>query len=262
MADNNLVEESRPVVDPFYGKGTYFSDTHRHSEDAKFKADGFLKLFVPLAQRCGWDITSYADVGCGSGDLVRQVSGGLREAGFALSVVRAYDVSPHVTELVADSIEYVHADFCTTKEQVDLVTLFDVFEHVASPVEFLKNVASHTNIIVLHIPLDNSLNNALRDRYRRLLRQPGHLVFLDTVNALNLCSYAGLTVVTYEYTFGFRAPSGHRSLLAKAVFPLRALLSRISPWLLSKTVGGASLLVVARTPVSIQKERWSISRRD
>lgn len=262
MADNNAAEEGRPVVDPFYGKGTYFSDSHRHSEDAKFKAECFLKMFVPLAQRCGWDITSYVDVGCGSGDLVRLVSGGLRDAGFALGVARGYDVSPHVAELEADSIEYIHADFSTTKEHVDLVTLFDVFEHVAGPVEFLKNVASHTNIIALHIPLDNSLNNALRNRYRNLLRQPGHLVFLDATSALNLCSYAGLTVVTYEYTFGFRAPSGHRSLLAKAVFPLRAFLSRISPWLLSKTVGGASLLVVARTPESIQKVHWSISRRD
>jgi len=245
------------AVDPIYGKGDYFADPKRHSEDAEFKAQCFLKLFVPLAQKNGWDIRSYADVGCGSGDLVRLVSGGLREAGFALNIAKGYDVSPHVAELQAEFIEYVHGDFCQADEQVDLVTLFDVFEHVVSPIEFLKNVASHASMVVLHIPLDNSLNNALRDKFRHLLRQPGHLLFMDSAYALSFCSMAGLRVITYEYTFGFRAPSGHRSLLSKIAFPVRLLASRISPWLLSKTVGGASLIVVALTPNGVRNNQWN-----
>ena len=251
--DRNVPDGNKSIIDSPYSKGIYFSDPHRHSEDSQFKAKCFLQVFVPLAKKRGWEISSYVDVGCGSGQLVRLVADGLKDAGFGIAAVKGYDVSPHVSELRAESVEYVHGDFCSTNEQVDLVTLFDVLEHVACPVEFLKSVASRASMIGLNIPLDNTLNNALRDKFRYLLDQPGHLLFLDAVNALNLCSLAGLRVVAYEYAFGFRAPSGHRSLLAKVAFPARMLLSKISPWLLSKTIGGASLLVIARTPENAQR---------
>jgi len=255
LKDNS--ERNGSAVDPIYGGGDYFADPQRHSEDARFKASCFLKLFVPLIQRYGWDIHSYVDVGCGSGDLVRLVSGELREAGSTLDVVKGYDVSAHVAKLQAETIEYVHADFAHSDQHVDLVTLFDVFEHVVSPIDFLKNIASRSSVVALHIPLDNSVNNALRDKFRKLLRQPGHLLFMDSADALNICNLAGLRVITYEYTFGFIAPSGHRSLLAKIAYPIRLLMSRVSPWLMSKTVGGASLLVIALTPIGVRNKRWN-----
>jgi len=240
------------IIDPSYGEGEYFANPHRHTEDARFKAECFLKLFVPLAQKKKWDIRSYADVGCGSGEVARIVSNGLRQAKFMLDVAKGYDVSPHVAQLRSETVQYVCADFCRTDERVDLVTLFDVFEHVIRPVDFLREVAERARVVALHIPLDKSLNNALRNKYRSLLNDPGHLLFMDSVDALNICAHAGLRVITYEYTFGFRAPSGHRSVLSKIAFPLRVLMSKVSPWLLSRTIGGASLLVVALTPFGLR----------
>lgn len=252
MADEIGRERKGSTIDPSYSEGKYFENPHRHSEDAVFKAECFLKLFVPLSQKKKWDIYSYADVGCGSGEIAQIVSNGLRKAGFKLEVAKGYDVSPHVASLRSESVKYVCADFCCTDDRVDLVTLFDVFEHVIKPIDFLREVAERARIVALHIPLDNSLNNALRDKYRFLLNDPGHLLFMDSAYALNICAHAGLRVITYEYTFGFRAPSGHRSVLSKLVFPLRVLLSKASPWLLSRTVGGSSLMVVALTPVGLR----------
>ena len=76
---------------------------------------------------------------------------------------------------------------------------------------------------------------------------------MDIVSALNLLDFSGLKVIDYEYTFGFFAPSGHSTILSKIVFPLRYLLSKISPWFLSRTFGGASLIVIAITPRGLQK---------
>lgn len=248
---NEVSKKKGSIIEPSYGGGEYFADPHRHSEDARFKAECFLRIFVPLAQERKWDISSYADVGCGSGEVARLVSIGLRKAGFVLDVAKGYDVSPHATLLQDEAVQYVCADFCRTGEQTDLVTLFDVFEHVVRPTDFLRDVAERARVVALHIPLDNSLNNSLRDKYRTLLNDPGHLLFMDSVYALNICALSGLRVITYQYTLGFRAPSGHRSILSKLLFPLRVLLSKVSPWLLSRTVGGASLLVVALTPFGL-----------
>lgn len=236
------------AADPMYSSGAYYQTHSRYARDAAFKAQNFLDVFLPLAREHAWRINSYVDVGCGSGDIAAAITQALRHAGHDVSVAKGYDVSPHVQELNFSAVEFVHADFCESGENADLVTLFDVFEHVTDPLRFIGAVRDRCRIVGFHIPLDNSLNHALRDKYKRLLKEPGHLIFLDAASALNLLTLAGLRVVGYCYTFGFLAPSGRRSFYAKALFPVRYLLANLSPWLLSKTLGGASLLVVAITP--------------
>lgn len=235
-------------VDPLYSSGKYFEDPGRFAEDADFKVTQFLKLLSRWKGRAPVEVRSCIDVGCGSGDVAAKLAAGLREHGFSLDSVKGYDVSPHVSEIRRPGVRFVHADFSTSEEYADLVTLFDVVEHVPGPVEFLREVSARCALIGLHIPLDNNFNVALRNMFHAKLADPGHLLFLDTASALNLPALAGLRVIDYSYTFSFQAPSWRRSLAAKAAYPLRALAARISPWLLSKTLGGASLMVLALTP--------------
>ncbi len=241
------------VVDPSYAEGDYFADAQRHSADAAFKADRFLKLFLNVVESERLSVRSFVDVGCGSGDIIKQIADSLRPQGFNSATFKAYDVSPHVLDIKKDGVEYVHGDFCKTDEVVDVVTLFDVFEHVPDPICFLKKIAEHSRVIAMHIPLDDTWNYALRNRFRKKLADPGHLIFLNTASALNLLAYAGLRVVDYQYTFGFMAPSGHKTLLQKIAFPLRYLLAQISPWVLGRTLGGASLMVLAMTPGALEE---------
>jgi SAM-dependent methyltransferase len=236
-------------VDPLYASGEYFSDASRHSGDAAFKASTFLALLTRTVDVRRWPVSSYVDVGSGSGDAVRLVANGLKRAGAPLYRSLGYDVSPHVSELApVDDVEFVHGDFTAIEDFVDLVTLFDVVEHVTEPAEFLKRIARRCHIVGLHLPLDNSFNAGFRDLFRTKVKDPGHITFMDGVTALNLLSGAGLRVLDYEYTMSFEAPSGRSSLLAKVLLPFRRLVARLSPWLLSKTLGGASLMVVALTP--------------
>lgn len=236
------------MIDASYSSGAYFADPNRHKEDAAFKAEQFLQLFLPLARALQFQPSSYADVGCGSGEAVRLIADGLKRDGFRLARVRGYDVSPHVSGLSAPGVEFIAGDYCAGDESFDLVTLFDVFEHTPDPAGFIRRVAETCDVIGFHIPLDHSLNVALRDLFRAKLRHPGHLIFLDAAGALNLLAFAGLRVLDYRYTFAFLAPSGRATRASRLLLPIRRLLARLSPWLLAKTLGGASLLAIALTP--------------
>jgi SAM-dependent methyltransferase len=240
------------IIDSAYSSGQYFEQYDRFNKDAQFKAKCFLKLFLRCRDQIDSSIRSYVDVGCGTGEIVGKVTDLLSEAGVGLTEVKGYDVSSHVKKLKVEGVDFVHGDFCEASEFVDLVTLFDVFEHIPDPISFIKLVAERCKIIGFHIPLDNSLNCAVRNLFSKKLHCPGHLIYMDSVFALNLLSLAGLRVIDYDYTFGFLAPSGHKTMLSKIVFPFRFLMSKISPWLLSKTIGGASLMVIAKTPRGLE----------
>jgi SAM-dependent methyltransferase len=243
-----MMKESTAMILDEYSDGKYFSDPLRHSEDSEFKVKNFLDLFINFSKRSQIRISSIVDVGCGSGENIKRISAGLKQNGFNLAEVKGYDISPHVKSLSGDeNIEFIHGDFCNSSDHVDLVTLFDVFEHVPNTIEFIRLISKRCKMVVFHIPLDDSINNLARNKLRSKLVDPGHLLFMDTTSALNLLTLSGLKVLDYKYTFGFLAPSGHPTIISKIAFPFRYLLSRVNPWLLSKTIGGANLMVIALT---------------
>ena len=237
--------------DDEYRSGAYFSDPGRHAADAVYKADCFVALARQVLPPSA--ITSYADVGCGSGAATAAVADGLSRAGFPISTVLGYDVSPHVGGLEHPRVTFVHEDFAAAGATVDLVTLFDVVEHVPDPVGFLRRVAARARYVGLHIPLDDSFNGAVRNLYRRKLSDPGHLVALDPAAALNLVAYAGIRTLDFTYVLGFEAPTERDSLQARLAYPFRAALAAASPWLLAKTLGGASLMVIGRVPRAAER---------
>ena len=239
---------SGSIIDPTYSNGNYFSDAQRFSSDAQFKAANFVDLFLRFKTNySSIPCNSFVDVGCGSGDVIKLIADALRANGMNTTRFSAYDVSPHVLNVKNEGINYHMGDFCQSDENVDIVTAFDVFEHVPDTIGFLKSIAQRCKVVGLHIPLDNSLNSSMRNRYHAYLQNPGHLINLDLGSALNLLAFSGLRVVDYKYTFGFLAPSGHSSLPSKILYPLRYLFAKLNPWILSKTLGGASLMVVALT---------------
>ena len=249
--DKGLNSSSK--ISPTYSSGTYFTDRRRYSEDTAFKAQDFLGLFLPFVSRYKLTLNSYIDVGCGSGEIVKLLHSSLKENGIQLREVKGYDVSPHVQALSDDVVEYVHGDFCAADTSADLVTLFDVLEHVLDPVQFLRIVSLKCKVLVCRVPLDDSLSNAVRDKFKQMFVEPGHLTFLDTVSALNLLAAAGLHVADYRYCLEFLSPSGHRSVRSRIILPLRYLLARVSPWLLSKTLGGVSLTIAAFTESGLRE---------
>lgn len=257
MTEERIQRESGYEGLPEYVGGTYLDrDRSRPCNDSGFKTQQFLALFGPLAAKQGWSIRTFADVGCGRGAETRALMDGLRKLGHPVSEAWGYDVHPELDSLPSRTdLHFVRGDFTQTKQMVDLVLLFDVFEHVPDPTGFLRAVGDRCRCLALHIPLDNNLNHSARNLYQSKLLDPGHLVFLDVCQALTLMSLAGLRVLRYAYTPGFRVPSGARSALARLARVPRTVIWWLNPWLLSKTLGGCSLLVLAETPMG-----WSNAR--
>ena len=167
-------------VVPTYSTGEYFDTLHAPDQDAPFKAQEFLKLLQQVKKTSHLSISSYIDVGCGGGGVAELVLKSLRTCGFD-PWAKAYDVSPHVVNLRKPGIEFVRGDFCQSGEDCDLATLFDVFEHVPDPIQFIRDVAERTRYIAFHIPLDDSLINRFFDRFHARICYPGHLIYLNVI---------------------------------------------------------------------------------
>lgn len=242
------------IIAPSYATGDYFATHADPDQDAGFKAEAFLKLFLPFAKRNNIEIESYVDVGCGGGGTASHVARGLRRDQHPLTEAIGCDIFEGVEKLRPEGVVCMRQDFCDSELEPDLATLFDVIEHVPDPVGFLRQTAAKSSVVALHIPLDNSWVNCFFDRFRNRLRYPGHLLLLDTANAINLLSMSGVLAVDYVYTHGYDAPSGGMTRVQRMFRPIRRMIARISPWLASRTIGGVSLMIIGITPRGMK--RW------
>jgi len=244
MTDDAANGDPVPILGG-YSSGMYAREYPVADDD--FKAQAFLSLFDRVACVYKFEPASYIDVGCLTGGVVEAVANGLRNRGYPLSKVKGYDVAPQMREIARPGIDYVHGDFTTSEERVDLVTLFDVLEHVLRPIDFVRAIADRCLCLGVHIPLDDSVVNGLANRFQSRLNYPGHLIYLNPASALTLLAYCGLRVITYEYTLGFQAPSGSLTRKQRALKPLRSAVARLSPWATSRLLGGVSLMVLCAT---------------
>lgn len=229
-----------------YKEGVYFSDITRHNEDSDFKVRAISRLLFPILSANNIPVNSYVDVGCGSGGVIKAMKNQLNGGGFQTRKIEGFDISPHVAHLKEDGITFKMADFTSDGELTDLVTLTDVFEHVTDPVKFIAGIAKNAKIIAFHIPLDDCLSVNFRNLQRAKIKNPGHLIFLNTNSALNLITQSGLKILDYDYSIEtLSAPSNNETTLQKIAFPVKLLISKISPWLLAK-IFGFSLVVIAK----------------
>ena len=228
-----------------YKDGTYFSDITRHQEDCEYKVRAITRILIPVIKQKNIPINSFADIGCGSGGVTIAMKNQLEAEGFKMGRVEGFDISPHLSLIQADGIDFKIGDFAEIGTPTDFVTLTDVFEHVTNPVEFIGKIAEKARVIAFHIPLDDCLSVNFRNLQRQKIQNPGHLIFLNTNSALNLITFSGLQILDFDYSLEtLSAPSNNQSVFQKIASPLKKLTAKISPWLMAKIFGG-SLVVVA-----------------
>ena len=128
-----MTDTQGSIVLPTYRSGAYWA-THEHpGQDDQFKADAFLKLVRGFRAQRLPTLSSYADIGCGSGGVAEYIHAGLQHDGNPIEQAEAYDISPHVLNLVRTNVRFHMADFCAAETHLSLATLFDVLEHVPDP---------------------------------------------------------------------------------------------------------------------------------
>ena len=228
-------------TDKRYQDGSYLAANESwHAEDSAWKAAKVLDIL----RRNGVQPSTLAEVGCGAGEILVELSRQLPKCSFV-----GYDISADAAELwkgkSGPRLRYEHADLLEVEDHFDALLCMDVFEHVEDYMGFLREVRAKAGYQVFHIPLDLSVSNLSRELLTVKRERVGHLHYFTRETALATLGDTGYTVLDWNYTLAFKelpATSGKQRM---AVLPRKALFALSQDWG-QRLIGGAALMVLAR----------------
>src|SRR5215831_17899372 len=135
-----------------YWAGTYCANNPTwHEEDSQWKAKQILRMLHRNELRP----RVVAEIGCGAGGVLSN----LYDLLVAGTVFRGYEPSPQAFKLckgkAKERLEFNLGSLDGVNcEDVDLLLIIDVLEHVENCHEFLKELARKASFKILHIPLE------------------------------------------------------------------------------------------------------------
>ena len=191
--------------------------------------------------------TTIGEVGCGAGEVLRQVQLKMRpECNFF-----GYDISPQAIEMSKsrenDRLHFAIADVCTAATPpLDLLLILEVVDHVEDYFGFLRALKPKSTYKLFHLSLDLSVQNAIRSG--ALLKQRDvyvHLHYFSKETMLRTLEETDYEILDYFYTpYGIRFARGRfgRWVLK----PLRWLLFQINKDFAVRLLGGYRLMVLTR----------------
>jgi cyclopropane fatty-acyl-phospholipid synthase-like methyltransferase len=226
-----------------YSDGTYFrNNPDWHVDDSAWKASHI----AGILQDNGVSPKTVCEIGCGAGEVIRGLARRLPSAARLVG----YEISPDAYRLcapkAAGKVEFRLANLLDEPVRYDLAMAIDVFEHVEDYFDFLRRMRDKAVFKVFHIPLDLSALALVRGRpLMDMRRSVGHIHYFSKETALAALQDTGYEVLDCRYTSGrTELPNlGWKTRLLKA--PRQAIF-RMSPDLAARTLGGYSLLVLAR----------------
>lgn len=187
------------------------------------------------------DPGSVCEVGCGAGEILRQ----LHDRRPAIERLVGYEVAEAPYRMAldrrTDRLAFELGDAAEDPERFDLMLIMDVIEHVPDPIGFLAGLRFKARETLVHIPLDLSAQSVVRPGKLPAVRaKVGHIHYFTLETALATLTDAGYTVTGHRLTRSFDLPPG--SLKARAIlWPRRVL----PPLLTARLLGGYSVLVAA-----------------
>lgn len=229
-------------MDTIYTDGTYLRNNPAwHEDDSPWKARQIAKLL----ERNGVEPRSIAEVGCGAGEILRELSRTYPEARCV-----GYEISPEAYELchrkATANVSYKLGDIAEDSATYDVAMAIDVFEHVEDYFAFLRRIKPCGRYKVFHIPLELSVRNVIASKpLLDARRSVGHIHHFSRETALAALQDTGYAVVDQFYTSGrTELPNlSWRSTLLK--WPRKAVYA-MSPDTAVRVLGGYSLMVLAR----------------
>lgn len=232
---------SVPMTAAMYRDGSYLRNNETwHVEDSPWKA----RQIVQLLARNRLEFASFCEVGCGVGEILRQLSAVFTAARFV-----GYEVSPQAYRLClqrqSERVSFRQADLLAEETFHDCLLCIDVFEHVEDYMKFIRALRNKATCKIFHIPLDLSAMAVLRGELITQRQSVGHLHYFSRDTALATLRDCGYEIVDDFYTPHFLdwPAVGAAARLKRAT---RKLLFRLAPDFAVKFWGGCSLLVLAR----------------
>lgn len=213
-----------------------------HIEESEWKAVQIARML----QRNEVSPASVCDVGCGAGEVLRQLQKALDKN----CKLCGYDISPQAIEIAQcranERLHFAVSDSCPVSgERFDLILALDVFEHVEHYYGFLRQLKAKAQYKIFHIPLDLSVQTVFRKNglsKRRFLHD--HLHFFSKETALQALQDTGYEVLDYFYTA--RAIELGDALGQRLLRLPRKICFALHKDLAVRVLGGYSLLVLAR----------------
>ena len=235
MADDSSGIAQEYLDGEYYGKNSSF-----HVEDSPWKAGQIIKMLHSTSLRPAF----VAEVGCGAGEILVQLSRELVNARFD-----GYEPSPQAFALCrtrqSERTNYFNTDLTVqTGCYYDLVLCIDVFEHIEDYFTFLRGLRARGRAFIFHIPLDMNVQVVARaEPLARVRREVGHLHYFSKETALAALESCGYTIRSWFFT-----PNGAdrpKTPKAKLLQIPRKLSFRMAPELTARLLGGYSLMVYA-----------------
>jgi len=211
-----------------------------HEQDSAWKARQIKQLLVKY--KLG--VRTISEIGCGAGGVLLALYKEYPEIEFF-----GYEISPSALEL-AKKKQNSHINFSQIQSEsqcnfADLMLCIDVLEHVEDCYSFLRNVRSLSQWKVFHIPLEINVLAVLRGNFVEARENIGHIHLFDTKTALSVLRETGYEIVDFCFTPGYETWPCN-SFKSKIIQKSRRFLHEKNPDLLSKLIGGLSLLVLAK----------------
>ena len=239
---NNTTNTEHKVSDRYLNNEYLKTNPGWHEDDSEWKSEQIIKLLkknkITLSDLC--------EVGCGSGEVLsclykKNIS----------KIADGYDVSPSAIEICkpkeTGDLKYFLKDISEIKKKYDCLLCIDVFEHVEDYIGFVRSLKPLANYKVFHIPLDISIGSIVFGWMTHARKSVGHLHYFTTETALQTLEEADIEVLDYFFTAPFLIESNKKKSLKDYIInSLRRFLFLLSPAFLSKTLGGCSLIVLAK----------------
>lgn len=215
----------------------YARGGERHARWRELGARGKADHVVELSRRLGLPAARVAEVGCGDGALLAELS----RRGFG-GELTGYEISEAALELARDrhiarvtKLELFDGETLPVEDgHFDLGILSHVLEHVPQPLPLLRETARACRAVIVEVPLERNLSG------RRALKREGseaigHVQSLDREAVTQLVTDAGLRIEAdlldplpaEVHTFFADTAAGRARGLAKAA--ARRSLFRASP---------------------------------
>jgi cyclopropane fatty-acyl-phospholipid synthase-like methyltransferase len=224
-----------------YKNGTYLKNNPDwNAGDSSFKANKILQLLG----KHKLTLESVCEIGCGSGEMLVQLSSQLPNVNFL-----GVDISPDAIAIAktkeTSQIRFELRDITSDQfnQRFDLILVIDVIEHIENYFKFLRDVRSRGRYTVFHIPLDMCMWSLFRENMLiESKERVGHIhVFTEDFikSVLRDCGYKMIDQVYTEPNLKLLTA---RQKLTEFV---RRTIFKINKRFCSKTIGGMSILILA-----------------
>lgn len=215
----------------------YARGGERHARWRELGARGKADHVESLVASCGLASSTVAEIGCGDGALLAELSS--RGFGGSLS---GFDISAAAVELATERrvprVERIEVfdgvSLPVADGAFDLGVLSHVLEHVPSPLPLLTESARACRALIVEVPLERNASGS-REAKRSSSEEIGHVQALDRPAVRRLVEDAGLRVAgelldplpREVHTFFAESTADQARGLAKAA--VRRGLFRLSP---------------------------------